>query len=95
MHHATIFVAALGVAVAAAAPSQAAHHKIKTAYHLVRKEKSAPVRVCDWVGPGGRAVYRCTTVQPQQQSFLDLSNDPAPPICDWIGPGGRAVYRCQ
>lgn len=58
-------------------------------------------RHCDWIGPGGRAVYRCglsyeEVVKPARQTIF-LRSDPPPPArsCDWIGPGGRAVYRCQ
>lgn len=65
------------------------HHHI---YGLSGVElNAAPQRVCDWIGPGARAVYRCTYV-----------NDPPPtvamstqPSCDWIGPGARALYRCK
>jgi hypothetical protein len=94
MLRATFVLVALGLTVAAVAPSQAAYHRVKTR-HLVHVVTPAPVRVCDWVGPGGRAVYRCTYVQPQQQSFLEPRNDPAQRTCDWVGPGGRAVYRCR
>jgi hypothetical protein len=95
MRRATFLLAALGATVAVIAPSQAAYHKAKIRHHLVRNEKPAPQRVCDWVGPGGRAVYRCTVVQAEQQSFLEPRNDPAQKACDWIGPGGPAVYRCR
>lgn len=95
MRGSTLLLVALGTAVAAVTPSQAAYHRAKIRHHLVRNEIAAPRRVCDWVGPGGRAVYRCTIVQPEQQSFLDPPNDPAQRTCDWIGPGGRAVYRCR
>jgi hypothetical protein len=94
MRGVTFFLVALDMTLAAVAPTEAAHHKAQTRHHLVKMEPQ-PVRVCDWVGPGGRAVYRCTYIQPQQQSFLEPRNDPTRRTCDWIGPGGRAVYRCQ
>ena len=52
---------------------------------------ASPYRVCDWIGPGGRAVYRCTVVYP-------TASQNAPPrakTCAWIGPGGRASYVCR
>lgn len=90
-----LVAAVLGMASVAVAPSQAAYHKAKIRHHArVVQKIDPPQRVCDWVGPGGRAVYRCQIVDPQQQSFLEPKNDPAP-RCDWIGPGGRALYVCR
>ena len=65
-----------------------AHHKV---LHLTAVA-STPARVCEWVGPGGRAVYRCHDV-----AMVDSAPTatPAQRTCDWVGPGGRAVYRCQ
>jgi len=89
--------AALAIACVAMAPAQAAYHNAKSRHHVrVARKSDSPQRVCDWVGPGGRAIYRCTTVQPQLQSSLDPKNEPAHrPTCDWVGPGGRAIYVCR
>jgi hypothetical protein len=81
---------ALGMVVVVAAPTEAAVHKAKI-HRPLTATQPAPQRVCDWVGPGGRAIYRCTTVQPQQQAYVD----PPHHGCDWVGPGGRAIYVCR
>ncbi len=80
---------ALGMIVSAAAPSEAAVHKARV-HHPI--SATAPQRVCDWVGIGGRSTYRCTTVQPQQQAYVDAAPHHG---CDWVGPGGRAIYVCR
>jgi len=60
----------LSVAVLAGVPAQAADTAVNVSRHggagkaprqtLVAAQKSeAPQRTCDWVGPGGRAIYRC------------------------------------
>jgi hypothetical protein len=67
------------------------HHRA----HAVRAVKiiTTPQRVCDWIGPGGRAVYRCSIVDPAP--FVITQNALSQRSCDWVGPGGRAVYRCK
>jgi hypothetical protein len=97
MRKAASFCAALGVALILAAPTQAAYHHMKIRHHHVAVVKSNPSalhRVCDWIGPGGRAVYRCTTVDAPQASLVP-AGEPSHPHCDWIGPGGRALYLCR
>jgi hypothetical protein len=86
------YTAAFGLAVAVAAPTYAARHKHKHRIVQVQHTDPAPHRVCDWVGPGGRAVYRCTIVDSYKQSRLD---PPPHRVCDWFGPGGRAIYMCR
>jgi hypothetical protein len=81
---------ALGMITAAVAPTEAAVHKAKVHRPLIAAP--APQRVCDWVGPGGRAIYRCTTVEPQRQAYIDAAPHRT---CDWVGPGGRAMYVCR
>jgi hypothetical protein len=61
----------------------------------VKSEPPGTHRVCDWIGPGGRAVYRCTTIDAPKAPPLMLASDPPHPHCDWIGPGGRALYLCR
>jgi hypothetical protein len=95
MRKAASISAAIGMAILVVAPSQAANHKVSHhRSHIIKSEPAAPHRVCDWIGPGGRAVYRCTTVEETKQSLL-LMQDPPRPHCDWIGPGGRALYMCR
>jgi hypothetical protein len=53
----------------------------------------AQLHHCDWVGPGGRAVYRCNLESLSPQPVV-VSQKPHR-VCDWIGPGGRAVYMCR
>lgn len=96
MRAAATILVALDIAICLVVPSEAAHHK--TQVHHVRASNSSepqPHRVCDWVGPGGRAVYRCTVVESPQQTFLEPKYEPARPHCDWVGPGGRALYVCR
>jgi hypothetical protein len=83
----------LGVATASEAATQAS----KLARHHVRiaaRPNPQPQRVCDWIGPGARAVYRCSIVDPPPlrvtQNAVATQRS-----CDWIGPGARAVYRCK
>jgi hypothetical protein len=57
----------LSVTFFGAATSQAAIQKVHVKHHHVRVVKTlridaAPRRVCDWIGPGGRAIYRCGLV---------------------------------
>lgn len=97
MRKTALFCAALGMSLLIVAPSQAAYHHIKVRHHhgsVVKSDPPAPRRVCDWIGPGGRAVYRCTTIEVPQLT-LHLAADPPHPPCDWIGPGGRALYLCR
>jgi hypothetical protein len=89
MRRLVILWIALAMVVFVAAPTEAAVHRAKP--HRALITTPAPQRVCDWVGPGGRAVYRCTTVQPQLQVYVD----PPTRHCDWVGPGGRALYVCR
>jgi hypothetical protein len=97
MTKAASFCVALGITVAFVAPSQAAYHHTKARYHhssIVKTDPPASHRVCDWIGPGGRAVYRCTTVEAQQTPRIATADQPRP-HCDWVGPGGRAIYVCR
>jgi hypothetical protein len=75
---------------AATPVTKARHHHV----HIVAMPDPQPHRVCDWIGPGARAVYRCTVVDPEP---LHMTQNAAAPrhSCDWIGPGARAVYRCK
>jgi hypothetical protein len=82
----------------AVAPIKAADENVKPSRQNAGTVK--PHRHCDWIGPGGRAVYRCglsqNIVVKAARPALVLTAEPAPQrTCDWIGPGGRAVYRCQ
>ena len=59
----------------------------------------AQATYCDWVGPGGRAFYRCglissSDVTPQRHVAFKYDT-PAQRHCDWVGPGGRAIYLCR
>jgi hypothetical protein len=84
-------VIVFGVATAghAATTTKKIHHHVR----VVKAPTPQPRRVCDWIGPGARAVYRCTTVDPDP---VHVTYDVTPQrICDWIGPGVRAVYRCR
>jgi hypothetical protein len=97
MSKAASFCVALGITLIIVAPSQAAYHHLKVRHHLgaiAKSDPPAPHRVCDWVGPGGRAIYRCTSVEALQTSIV-LASGPPRPHCDWIGPGGRALYVCR
>jgi hypothetical protein len=97
MRKAASFWAALGITLLVAAPSQAAYHHMKIRHHhssVVQNDPPTAHRVCDWIGPGGRAVYRCTTVE-EPQTTLRVAADPPHPHCDWVGPGGRALYLCR
>jgi hypothetical protein len=83
------FSGAATVGQAATPIKKAEHHHIYV--RAIRAPQ--PRRVCDWIGPGARAVYRCTYVDPQP---VHMTYDIAPlRSCDWIGPGARAVYRCK
>jgi hypothetical protein len=91
-----------------AVPAYAMHHKTKIKCHhacsvtaprpaAVVKQDNAPHRVCDWIGPGGRAVYRCTTVEAAPPPLV-VSQDTTPPhrTCGWLPPAGpRALYACR
>jgi hypothetical protein len=88
----------LGVATlfGIATPSHASTPLAKARHRHVRVvavPDPPPHRVCDWIGPGARAVYRCTIVDPPP---LHVTQNAVPQhSCDWIGPGARAVYRCK
>jgi len=91
-----------------ALPAYAVHYKTKITCHhacsvtaprpaAVVKQDNAPHRVCDWIGPGGRAVYRCTTVEAAPPPLV-VSQDTTPPhrTCGWLPPAGpRALYACR
>jgi len=79
MRGTAIFGAVLGLALSGIVPASFAGQSLQ------------PHRVCDWVGPGGRAVYRCTVVYPEAVS----DSRSAGKTCGWIGPGGRAIYACR
>jgi len=93
----TLF-AALPTAVV---PTQAAIHgaKVKCLHagiikaprrsFVVAQTNVAPQRTCDWIGPGGRAVYVCKSAAVQQNTAVHQRT------CDWVGPGGRAIYVCR
>ena len=88
---------ALGMTLFIVAPSQAAYQHTKIRHHhgsVVKSEPPATHRVCDWIGPGGRAIYRCTTAE-EPQTTLRVAGEPPHPHCDWIGPGGLALYVCR
>jgi hypothetical protein len=67
MRYATIIGVVLGLTVLALAPVRGSDLPANTSHrtHIVKaKHKPADPpaqRVCDWIGPGGRAVYRCHT----------------------------------
>jgi hypothetical protein len=87
----------LGVTFLGVATSQAAIMKVHVKHHHVRAALQihpAPHRVCDWVGPGGRAVYRCSIVDPEPL-VVAQNNIASQRACGRVGPGGRAVYRCR
>jgi len=51
------------------APAQANSHKTTVKHHGLHAVTTPPAdttpqRVCDWIGPGARAVYRCRLVEP-------------------------------
>jgi hypothetical protein len=63
---------ALSMTVCAQVPTQAADLDVKVGGHgdvdvgkvdqktlIVALKNEVPQRTCDWIGPGGRAVYRC------------------------------------
>jgi hypothetical protein len=60
----------LSVTVFASVPTQAADPDVSASRHVgvikaprhtlvVAQKSAAPQRTCDWIGPGGRAIYRC------------------------------------
>jgi len=86
---------AVSMTCCAIVPTQAA--KIK--YHhapVVIRDEVAPHRVCDWIGPGGRAVYRCR-IESQQPSLVSQNDPPAERTCSWLAAGGppRGIYTCR
>lgn len=54
----------------------------------------AQATYCDWVGPGGRAIYRCGLMRDSDVAQRQVKHEPQR-HCDWVGPGGRAVYLCR
>jgi hypothetical protein len=80
------------------ATSHATIQKMQNKRHHAHVAKApqidkTPHSVCDWIGPGARAVYRCGLADPP----LVLTQNTVTPqrSCDWVGPGARAVYRCR
>jgi len=58
----------LSAAILAGVPTQAADLNVSRHVgvggtsqqtRIVAQKSEAPQRTCDWVGPGGRAIYRC------------------------------------
>jgi hypothetical protein len=92
---------ALGLVPLAVASVEAGHHQKGDRLAVVAAQPQASavpltyaqVHHCDWVGPGGRAVYRCNLAEPSQPLVV-VSQAPRR-VCDWIGPGGRAQYMCR
>lgn len=88
----------MSMTLLAVAPTQAGDEDVKAP-----RPHPGAVKVhrhCDWIGPGGRAVYRCglsqdLVVKAPRQALVLKAYTPPQRTCDWIGPGGRAVYRCQ
>jgi len=81
----------IGIALFAIASTQAEPYRAKANFHRVPVAQEKQQRVCDWVGPGGRAVYRCKIVEviadpPQEHR-----------TCGWVGPAAppRAIYACR
>jgi hypothetical protein len=90
MHHTKTIVIALSLVCLAAASADATPPQAGPA-----TESYAQVHHCGWVGPGGRAIYRCNLESASEQPIV-VSQDRTPHrVCDWVGPGGRAVYRCR
>jgi hypothetical protein len=62
-------ISAIGIVLSlillAAVPAQAADLETKVSRHVVKTSRHAlavgamPQPICSWVGPGGRAIYRC------------------------------------
>jgi len=70
MRQATSVIIVSGLILFAFVPAQGADLKIKPSQDVViakahghtgalRRDDPPPQRMCDWMGPGGRAVYRC------------------------------------
>ena len=99
MHRAISAIAiVMSITLLPAAPIKAADEDVKVSRQ--HADRITPHRHCDWIGPGGRAAYRCGSshdiVAKAPGRALVLTADPPPQrTCGWIGPGGRAVYRCQ
>jgi len=67
VRHTTIIGIALSLILAALAPTQASDLHAKSHRTHFAKAKQKPVdapmqQVCDWIGPGGRAIYRCHSI---------------------------------
>jgi hypothetical protein len=98
MRSATPICVAVGIILIAAVPSYAFHHRHHKSnrIHVIKVSDPPPLkRVCDWIGPGARAVYRCTYVDPSPSTFNARFEAVHQPRCDWVGPGARAVYVCR
>lgn len=99
MRLATSIYIVLTMVVFGFSASETAIHKAKVKHHYsgAQQVNLAPHRVCDWIGPGARAVYRCTIEQSGGAANMKIGqNDPAPQRnCEWVGPAARAIYRCR
>jgi len=67
MRYTTIIGIAVSLILAALAPTQASDLHAKSHRTHVAGAKQKPVdppmqHVCDWIGPGGRAIYRCHSI---------------------------------
>jgi hypothetical protein len=90
MQHTKTIVIALSLVCFAAASADATPPQAEVA-----TESYAQLHHCGWVGPGGRAIYRCNLESASEQPVVVSQHSTPHRVCDWIGPGGRAVYRCQ
>jgi hypothetical protein len=60
----------MSMTVCAVAQAQADDQGVKASHQHASNVKvprgifdeQSPQRICDWIGPGGRAVYRCRTI---------------------------------
>ncbi len=62
---------ALSIGLCTQVPAQAADQGVKVGRHaevgagkaaqktIIARNDQVPQQTCDWIGPGGRAVYRC------------------------------------
>jgi hypothetical protein len=94
----TLIGIALGAACISAAPTQASYDKATAQHHhashhsLIGKEYAELQRTCSWVGPGARAVYRCSVLDVKPV----VDEVPHKRVCGWVGPQAppRSVYAC-
>jgi hypothetical protein len=90
MNHSKAMLVALTLVCFVAASADATPPKAE-----VITASYAQIHHCGWVGPGGRAVYRCNLDSPSALSIAVAQNHTLHRVCDWTGPGGRAVYMCR